>query len=264
MPSPFPGMDPYLEDPALWRTVHTVLITASAALLQPSLLARGYFVTVEGRVWLDDPERPIYPDVVVWERVPPEEPVRGGPIGQEADTPVRLLIPRLETQERFLEIRQVGSRKLVTSIEVISPANKSHTKARALYLRKRKELRIGRVNIVEIDLLRRGKPLAAIPPQALEARGKDDYVVNVIRAGGRYYEYYPIPFRNRLPRIRVPLSAGDEDAVLDLPAVLARTYDEGGYAVQIDYHRPPRPPLSPDNAAWAEALLIEKGVRTQN
>src|SRR5947209_6433015 len=122
MPSPFPGMDPYLEDPAVWRSVHTLLNTASAALLQPLLLERGYFVTVEGRVWLDDPERPIYRDVVVWEQVPRGEPAPVGPGGQRADTPVRLRIPRLETRERFLEIRQVGSRKLITGIEVISPA----------------------------------------------------------------------------------------------------------------------------------------------
>lgn len=160
-----------------------------------------------------------------------------------------------------MEIRQVGSRKLVTGIEVISPANKRHPKSRALYIRKRKELRAGKVNLVEVDLLRAGKALAALPPTAEPVRKPDQYIVNVIRSGSGYYEYYPRGVRESLPKVGIPLARGEDDVVLDLQAALAHAYEAGAYAIQIDYVQEPRPKLSPANAAWADALLIEKGLR---
>ena len=40
-----------------------------------------------------------------------------------------------------------------------------------------------------------------------------------------------------------------------------RCYDAGRYAQRLDYQRAPHAPLSGEDAAWAEALLREKGYR---
>jgi hypothetical protein len=261
MISPFPGMDPYLEDRSIWRGLHTLLITSAAAILQPLLVGRGYHVSVECRIWLDDPERPIYPDVVIWERVTRQARPEARGATLVADPPTLLRIPRLENKERYLEIRQLGSKKLVTGIEVISPSNKSHRKSRTLYIRKRRELRAGKVSLVEIDLLRLGKSLAAVPSYAIPAKGKDSYVVNVIRPGSQYFEFYPISLPDRLPRLGIPLLKGESDVVLDLQTALDRAYLEGAFWTEIDYSKEPTPNLSADNAAWADAMLTEKGLR---
>ena len=57
MRPPFPGMDPWLEHPAIWPDVHNRLITAIADDLAPRL-APKYFVGVEQRVYLWCPGSP--------------------------------------------------------------------------------------------------------------------------------------------------------------------------------------------------------------
>jgi hypothetical protein len=49
--------------------------------------------------------------------------------------------------------------------------------------------------------------------------------------------------------------------VLDLAAAFTRAYDAGAYDLLVDYTQEPEPPLSRAAAAWAEALLREKGLR---
>ena len=46
MPSPFPGMDPYLEQRSVWRTLHNRLLTGISDELQPQI-APTYWVAVE-------------------------------------------------------------------------------------------------------------------------------------------------------------------------------------------------------------------------
>ncbi len=64
MPSPFPGMDPYLEDPTLWRDLHQRLITYIADALQPQVRPR-YRAQIEERLYVVQSRRSIYPDVRV-------------------------------------------------------------------------------------------------------------------------------------------------------------------------------------------------------
>ena len=67
MPSPFPGMDPYLEHPALWPDVHNRLIAALGDALAPAVCPR-YYVALEERTYLDDPPELILvgrPDLAV-------------------------------------------------------------------------------------------------------------------------------------------------------------------------------------------------------
>src|SRR5713101_7311721 len=63
MNAPFPGMDPYLEHPVLWESVHARLIMLLADQLQPRLDPR-YVASIEERVFVEGPQRRI-PDIWV-------------------------------------------------------------------------------------------------------------------------------------------------------------------------------------------------------
>lgn len=76
-------------------------------------------------------------------------------------------------------------------------------------------------------------------------------------------EAYAIPQKDRLPRCKIPLLPGDDDAVLDLPSVFTRCYDVGGYDLLLDYRRAPPVKLSEAEEEWLVALLSEKGFRTE-
>ncbi|WP_322800037.1 DUF4058 family protein, partial [Thermoflexus sp.] len=161
MPSPFPGMDPYLEHPALWPGLHSRLIVGLADYLGPLLRPR-YYVEVEERVYLLTPEGSFpflaRPDVMVATApgVGPSTPVRSIPAGGARI--VEIPVPE-EVRERYLVVREAGTHQVVTWLELLSPANKIPGEGRQAYLRKREEVLRSRVHLVEIDLLRAGEPM---------------------------------------------------------------------------------------------------------
>lgn len=212
MSSPFPGMNPYLEQDDAWHDFHKRFIPLAAVLLGEQLLPL-YLVRIEAHVFDHK-----LPDVD-------------------------------EEHLSFLAIRDRKDRQLVTVVELLSPANKQAGTNREQYLAKRRQLRAGGINLVEIDLLRGGPPLPAIgrPPCA--------YSVLVQRAEHpNAPNFWPIGLREPLPRIPVPVRGSDSDAVLDLQAMLHRIYDAAGYAYYI-YEGSPHPPLDPEDAAWARSLV---------
>ncbi|MGH7202448.1 MAG: DUF4058 family protein, partial [Planctomycetaceae bacterium] len=77
MPSPFPGMDPYLEDPSLWPDVHHNLISEIQAVLNRAITPK-YHARIEERVYISDEDDPgravIIPDVKVRRRTEPVRP----------------------------------------------------------------------------------------------------------------------------------------------------------------------------------------------
>jgi hypothetical protein len=163
----------------------------------------------------------------------------------------------------FVEILSLGDGgRVITVIEVLSPSNKTAGSAgRQLYLTKQQELFESQTHLIEIDLLRRGEHTVLAPREKLLLKGYWDYLVCLHRGGqGRQSEVWPIRLRQPLPRIRVPLADDDPDVVLDLQEVFNRCYDQGGYARRMNYRREPHTPLPADDAAWAEALLREKGL----
>ncbi len=178
-----------------------------------------------------------------------------------ADEPVRVARLPAEVRESYLEIFDRSGRRLVTGIEFLSPTNKLDRRGRQLYRRKQQTLRRRGIHLVEIDLLRRGRHLLELPEEVAAESRPWDYLVNVARRGGDGYEFYPLRLQGRLPRVGVPLRAGDSDAVLDLQAAFGRAFDVGAFADVIDYSLPPVPPLAADDAAWADRLLKEKGLR---
>jgi hypothetical protein len=256
-------MDPYLEDPALWRGVHHRLISAISDLLQPQLVPRGYFVDIESRVWIEEVDRPIYPDLGIITRPLPlgQDPPAGVLV---ADEPVRIRGLAEEISEDFLQIRELAGGRLVAGIEIISPSNKSDSEARTLYIRKRREMAEGGAHLIEVDLLRAGRPLVQVPPIVLNEIQPGRYIINVRRANSPDHEYYPIDLRTRLPRVGIPLKPNEPDAVADLQAALTSVYQAGAYGSRIDYTKPPTPPLAPVDASWAHELLVQAGLRPAN
>ncbi|MFI5459815.1 MAG: DUF4058 family protein [Isosphaerales bacterium] len=262
MRSPFPGMDPYLEDPEVWRGAHHRFISAADEQLQPQLNNRGYYVDVESRIWLERPERLVYPDVALLrtqQRLPTTSESPGGTL--VADEPVRLHSLENEVREDYLQIYEIDTRNLITGIEFVSPNNKADHKARGLYVRKRRRLWAAEVNIVEVDLLRGGKPLVRLPKAVLQGFQPGGYVINVLRVDSLDYEFYPVDLKSRLPRVGIPLKPGEPDVVLDLQAAIARIYEAGAYPLRIDYNRQPIPPLDEESACWSEKLLVDAGLR---
>jgi hypothetical protein len=267
MPSPFPGMDPYLEHPALFPGVHQGLIAVTRATLN-ALLPEHYVADIGERVYIVQPERSIYPDVVVLEyplaKPPAERSATGTAAATVSDPPWVVTYHPVEMREVFIEILSVrdGSR-VITVIEVLSPSNKAAGSAgRQLYLTKQQELFESPTHLLEIDLLRYGEHTVVAPRERLLRRGRWNYLVCLHRGGqGNRCEVWPITLRQPLPRIRVPLADGDPDVVLDLQTVFNRCYDEGAYTRRLDYRQEPTPPLDGDDAAWAEQVLRTKGVR---
>lgn len=169
----------------------------------------------------------------------------------------------VEAREYFVEIRALPGQELVTVIEVLSPSNKRPAgRGRARYLRKQRRILASDINLVEIDLLRRGAWTVALPEAKLDSLHAHDYRICVRRAarpGG--FELYPFRVTQLLPIIRVPLRPGDEDPRLDLAAVFRETYDRAMVATKIDYTTEPALPLSPEDAAWAGGLLRAASLR---
>jgi len=254
-------MDPYLE--RHWGDVHTRLVTYASDQLQ-KLLPKDLRARVEERVVVSQWDRPrsVYPDVriIETERISRRRG-NGGASVAIAEPLVIELADEHETQ-RFIEIREVSSdSRLVTVLEVLSPTNKKPGDGQEQYLRKQQELRQAGVNLVEIDLLRGGDWVVALPLQALEPDVRTPYRV-VVRRGWRRLqaEYYPIALSDRLPAIKVPLRPTDSDVPLDLQALLEQCYENGGYD-DIDYARAPEPPLPAAATRWAAQLLRRAGRR---
>ena len=124
MKTPFPGMDPYLEHPALWPSVHTRLMVALANQLGPKVMPR-YVASVEDRVFIEGPEERRIPDVWV-QKV--RSIGRGAMLAADTETatPVIVEVQELEVKEHYIAILdRYRDLKVVTIIEVVSPSNKA-------------------------------------------------------------------------------------------------------------------------------------------
>lgn len=128
MPSPFPGMDPYLESPEFWPEVYSRLIVAIADTLAPSLHPK-YYAAIEKRTYLDTPEDSIFvgiPDVSVADRNEDRPALQQGTLSTVTRSqPEIVTLPILEEiTERYLEIRDTETAAVITTIEILSPRNK--------------------------------------------------------------------------------------------------------------------------------------------
>lgn len=244
MPSPFPGMDPYLEG-ELWQEFHETLASAIRAQLMPRL-APKYVALLAKRYVLDRPALGIS-----------VARVRASAQGGGIATPTVELPSFPEVPQISVEIRDVAERRLVTAIEILSPANKHGDGARE-YQERRTDLLRTQAHLLELDLLRQGLriPLAGEPPPA-------PYYVYLSRWQRRpFTEVWATGLRERLPTVPVPLLSPDPDVPLDLQAAIDGCFQLVGYERLLPYAEPPPPPdLKAADAAWVDATLREAGLR---
>ncbi|NJO66186.1 MAG: DUF4058 family protein [Leptolyngbyaceae cyanobacterium RM1_405_57] len=259
MRSPFPGMNPYLENPELWSEVHSRLIVAIADDLSDHL-SEKYRVAIEKRTYFsggDDSLLVGIPDVSVVGKQPEQSQLSATATLTPPVEPITVTLPMAEeVQERYLEIREVATGAVITAIEVLSPKNKRSGEGRQAYERKRNQVLASMTHLVEIDLLRGGQPLPIL------GTAKSDYRILISRSDRRpSAQLYAFSVKQEIPRFSVPLAAGDEEPVLDLQAVLQQVYKRGRYHLAVDYTQPPQPPLSAADTIWADGLLREAGLR---
>ena len=259
MPSPFPGMDPYLEGPQ-WMSVHTALSVEIARQLSPLLPSR-YVARPAERLIVAMPETEegvsisattIYPDAFVTDTgAPVADGVQPAAAGANTTAPLVLatVIPEA-IPHVTVEIRDAENNLLVTAIEVLSPTNK-RGEGREEYLAKRRRVLLSTAHLLEIDLLRSGQRVPTRQPLP-----RSPYFLLLGRSEKRpLTEVWPIGLDQPLPSVPVPLLPGDVDAALDLQQALTSVYDTFRYDRTIDYAQPPAVPLGPEEAAYAEDRL---------
>lgn len=259
MPSPFPGMDPFLEAQE-WEDFHTRMITLVSDELAPHVRPR-YVVRVERRVYLEHvPEEPSHaarPDVLVLQRVRGQNAPATVAVTTAALEPpfVEAMLPvPEERREAFLTIRDRGTMEVVTVIELLSPTNKRMgSDGHREYLAKRISVLCSSAHLVELDLLRGGQRLPTLAPLPTA-----DYYAVVSREHRRpWARIYHWTLRDRLPQIPIPLAGEDADVTLDLQTAFDAAYDRAGYDLSLDYTAPLQPPLTDANAAWVRAVLAK-------
>ncbi|QDV38565.1 DUF4058 family protein [Tautonia plasticadhaerens] len=252
MPSPFPGMDPYLESPAFWSDFHAgFLVCLRNAIFDR--LPPGYEARIDERLSLagpsgDSPKR-VEPDVAVLRD--PDRPVPGEGPAVAVAPPELTLVPVAvplrvgRRRQRLIKILKRPDRTLVTVIELLSPSNKAGDD-RGAYLLNRQAILAQPVHLLELDLLRKGRRLPAAAPLP-----KGDYYAMLSRAGRRpICEVFAWPIRWPLPRLPVPLLAPDPDVVLDLQAAFTTAFEQGRYESALPYDDPPPAPPSEADRGW--------------
>jgi hypothetical protein len=193
MASPFPGMDPFLEVERLWPWFQHQLVIALQQMVSPGIEYR-YRVEIRERRFNSD---------------------------------------QRDHCEEYLEIRDRSDGRLVTWLDIVSPAVKLSEAGRTAYRNAHRAARESQANVVEIDLVLQGEPILDYPREGLPGW---DYAVTVTRGTmPQRQEIYTSLLEKRLPRFRLPLAPDDRDTVMDLQESFNRAYDDGGFANQIDY-----------------------------
>ena len=208
MRSPFPGMNPYLEHPELWSSVHSRLIVAIADALA-DILSQDYRIEIE---------KPI---------TAPEE-----------------------VTERYLEIREVKTGKVITAIEILSPKNKRTSEGKEAYLRKRRRILQTQTHLIEIDLLRINSSFL------YHHTPVTDYHILISRSEDRpSADLYNFSVRDRIPDIPIPLRPHEVEPILDLQTILQQIYQRGRYDMPIDYTQSPEPALNEVDQEWSREVI---------
>lgn len=261
MPSPFAGMDPFVEACGLWEDFHPLLIAEIHRVLAASVPDRySVRVGVRSYIVLTDADgkdfKPFLPDVgITTPSSTPERKSSSSAVAEasESEGVAMEAFVATEYRETFLDIyAHDPDKRLVTGLEVLSPSNKRRgSEGWELYLRKRQGFLLGAANLVELDLLRGGQRMPMISPWPASP-----YVLLVARRErAPRCKVWPAFFHRPLPSIRVPLSAPDPDVSLDLQPLVTALYARSRYESDIDYTRPLQPALSEDESAWLAEQL---------
>jgi hypothetical protein len=258
MTSPFPGMNPYLEQPLFWSSFHFRMIAAIAAAITPQL-SEQYYIEVETRTYQSEGNDHVLigiPDAAILNRQTVER------LSKEKSsetaiallsTPEKVMLPTSEEiKERYLEIREIATDAVITVIEVLSPKNKQAGEGRDAYEKKRRRILESATNLIEIDLLRAGRamPIAS-------AQGPKAYRILVSRHSQRpTADLYALTVQSLLPTIPIPLKPADSDLILDLQTLFQQIYTEARYEMRIDYTQNVPPPALPvEDQQWLDTAV---------
>ncbi|MGJ3252137.1 MAG: DUF4058 family protein [Elainellaceae cyanobacterium] len=241
MKSPFPGMNPYLENPELRPSVHSRLIVAIADELVDHL-SNIYRVEIEKRTYFSSDDESLLvglPDVAV-ATSHSAELLQTNTATLSPVQPQKVTLPVSgEVNERYLEIREATTGRVVTVIELLSPKNKRSGEGRIAYSRKRNQILSSLTHLIEIDLLRSGQPFPIDSPNL------GDYRILISRSEHRpTADLYAFTLAQPIPPIPIPLLPGDTEPILDLQPILNYVYIKGRYQLAIDYDQPPIPPIA--------------------
>lgn len=264
MPSPFPGMDPYLEDPYRWSGVHLLFIGRLTNAINDGL-PENYIALPNERLYVEK-VRDILPDLEVKKLgKKAQKPIskRSGAV-LVCDPPLKVSVES-EHREGFIEIFPVkNGNRPVAVVEVLSPTNKTGKGSGfKLYRKKQREVLASSTHLVEIDLLRQGRHTVSAPRDSLLLHGAWDYLTSISHGGDRSnWDVWAVTVQERLPRIAIPLLPEDGEVVVDLQQVLDEVYDEGRYERILDYDDEPAVPLKAHDEGWADRLLRKKGLRS--
>ncbi len=226
MASPFPGMDPFLEDPAFWSDFHFRFINYWCEIIADQLPSE-YEANLGERLYLVEMDPITIPlDIVE------------GP------------------RETYIEILHGPERSIVAVLELLSPTNK-HEPGRTEYLSKRNALLRQSVHLVELDLLFGGQRLPMgkpLPPA--------DYYYLLSRSEQRFdCQVYYFNLAQPLPRLPVPLRPPHADLQIDLAQVFTTAYDRGRFGRRLAYHKPCPASLKPEQRRWVDEIVARSGIR---
>jgi hypothetical protein len=220
-------MDPYLEGEKIWPAFQHHLIACLYQTLLPGLVDR-YRARVSQRRYATT--QALFTSII-----------------------------REDHEEEYIEIRQRNDSRLITLVDIVSPANKTTPAGRQAYLEKRKEAKTANANLVEIDLVLQGQPMLDYSREGLP---EWDHAVTVTRVTQpERHEIYRSTLQTKLPKFRLPLASDDRDTVLDLQTVFTRCFDQGNFAALIDYQRDPATKLSDEHRRWMNTTLRQQKVR---
>jgi len=252
---------PYLEHPELFPGLHHLLISEIARFLSPQLRPK-YRVAVEVRTYETTDENSLQvgiPDVTIRSRQTANDSTTTNvALAELTVEPVKVRIPiPLTIKEGYLEVREVGTEALITTIEILSPSSKRPGKGRQKYLKKRETILETRTNLVEIDLLRKGQPMPIVDNNI-----QSHYRILVYRGDTRpLADLYAFNLHNVIPSFSLPLRGDDSEPVINLQELLNQVYEIYDYDLVVDFSKEPIPALSEEDKNWVDEILKEKGLR---
>ena len=215
MPSPFPGIDPYLEACGFEGDFQIPFLVYCKEMIYESI-SEDYGAFIEHR------EMPM--DPTYFEPVP----------------------------DRFLEIEFRSSDAIVTTIELLDPANRN-SERREWFLAWRKRQRAQKVNLVEIDLFRSGEIASRS-----ESAAYGDYFAAITRANSEHAgAVFAWSIRDPLPKIPIPLHGNEEELLLDLNALYQRIYERSYVGLRMKYTADPPSFLRPEDQEWARGIVAK-------
>lgn len=255
-------MDPYLE--RHWGDVHHSLIQYTRDALQPGL-PPDLLARVEERVFVEtEPgvSHRLVPDVHVAQLPRPKSPpmtLREG--GTSVAEPEVFEVWDEPITEGYLEIRERDGGKVITVIEFLSPSNKVGGIGQQKYLEKQQQVLHSDASLVEIDLIRTGQRVLALPSSQISVAHQNSYLACISPGWRRSRrELFAMPLRQRLPVLPIPLRQNERPIPLDLQALIDLAYETGRYEL-LDYSQEPDPPLTAEQASWAAEMLKAAGRR---